>query len=200
LSVFRSEPASWAGDNPYIRLYHDGKLNAVASYFRVQYSPHGAGHALFAADGLAKSSEPGRRIWLTDNIALGVWLMTNLVHRFTGFADLTDLEPSALRDATFATADRGASGRAEKITGSGVEVELQWTDLREPVYVEFAHPRLPYTLLSLFVPASGGRVEVDGAPLEGAVAIEQFHGRELSSSCLALAETWLADPERSGDE
>lgn len=192
--MIRSEKPLWGGDNPYIRLFEDASSgpSSVGSFFRVQYSPAGSGHVALLSTGLA-TSQPDVYC-LTDNEALAQFLVTSIVHRFTGFDGVINAQDPPITVARFETAP-GSNGVVERAAASDVEIEYAWLDLGDPFYVEFVHPKLPYRLFSLFVPAAEATLTLNGRRLDGTVAPDKVEGKSVTSACLALAESWVSDQE-----
>lgn len=195
--MLRSGRPLWAGDNPYIRLFDSGRpsrLLSVGSFFRVQYSPVGAGHVVLLSTDL--DSERPRVLCLADNRDLGSFLCSSIAYRFTGFDGVLRPDELEVESATFETVSHpGSHDVHERAISAQHQLDLRWSGLGEPFYVEFVHGKLPYRLLSLFVPASTATIALDGTELPGEPAEDIVEGRGATTACLALAETWLAEPE-----
>lgn len=195
--MLRTGNPLWAGDNPYIRLFdpeRPGRLLGVGSFFRVQYSPVGSGHVALLSTGL--DGERPRVRCLADNPELGNFLFSSIAHRFTGFDGVLSPGELEVESAEFETiSSPGDQDVVEQATSARHQLELRWSGLGEPFYVEFVHGKLPYRLFSLFVPASTGAITLDGDVLPGEPGSDVVEGRTITTACLALAETWLSEAE-----
>jgi len=193
--LLRSETVLWAGDNPYIRLFDKpdgGHLQTVGSFFRVQYSPAGTGHVLFVSTSL--DTESPAVLCLSDNEALARFLFSAIAHRFTGFDGILAPDQLQVTRAEF-TSDQSPTSLIERARSTDTVVELGWHDIGSPLYVELVHGKLPYRLFSLFIPAKAGTVTIDGVNMAGVAVADNLEGRLGTTACLALAETWVAEPD-----
>jgi hypothetical protein len=132
---------SWSGENHGIESFVDGtRFAAHASFYRVQISPHGIGHALFLL------SDPGAvgqgPVCLTDAPELARWLEAGFQQHFG-----TEESRAALRcvavhaDATFDRSGDPALEYIERVRAPGLEVDLIWSRPREPIPADVPPPR-----------------------------------------------------------
>lgn len=193
--MLRTGSPLWAGDNPYIRLFdteRPSRILSVGSFFRVQYSPVGSGHVALLSTGL--DGERPSVLCLADNRDLGNFLFSSIAHRFTGFDGVLTPGELEVESARFETiSGPGDEDVVERATSSRHQLELHWSGLGEPFYVEFVHGKLPYRLFSLFVPAATATIRLDDRLLPGEPDSDVVEGRRITTACLALAETWLAE-------
>ena len=105
----------WSGENPGILLKQDpdGPLSAVGLFFRIFYSPEGRGSALLLFENpQADDSRPDAvNAMITDNEAMGKYLMTSFIGKLPAFRDLPAFESTRfvkLRES-YATGDPGSA-------------------------------------------------------------------------------------------
>ena len=89
----------WTGENPgiYLKETADGPYTCLASFFRVFYSPHGPGHALFLLWD-AQSEHPYNACY-SDNERLAEYLRDESLVHFTTFRGNPLLDGLPLRRA-----------------------------------------------------------------------------------------------------
>lgn len=188
----------WTGENPGLYLKAGGQYTCLASPFRVLYSPHGAGHATFLLSdpaGVGRSDGPGN-ICLTDNLALGRWLLDTFVRNyphFRGNAALTQLE--WIDGASFERRGDARTSYGERVIAPGLTIDLEWTHLLEPSMITLARELAPtghHALFAVLIPAQSASVTINGRRLPGESFEWRFHERDISSAYLTWSETWVA--------
>lgn len=185
--VFHDEAVVLAGANNWMMTYgsvpEDGPVGHV-SHWKVDYSPYGAGSALFLGTGT------DRRI-ISDNIAMAAWISKNLLPADSPYADDgIDIESGSFSERN----DVPHSYGIEAVTATGT-VRASWSELSSPVwgYTE-AEGSDQYTHSATYVPAMQVEVRVDDAVLDGVAVAEDWFGRASSSCFLALTEVWKRAP------
>jgi len=180
-------PVVVSGDNPGMTLYDGDRRVAVVSYWNVELSAAGVGHALVAW------TDRGGAFVLTDAPAVATFVVERLTRHFPEFEGI-DLSEVDQLEARFA-AELGPGGLAVRASGSRA-VEALWSEpmtarlVRWPGF-ELGEGRLDLTLTLL--PCREAQLSVDGTPLAGSPRVEELGERPRSSAFIALAETWT-DP------
>ena len=189
--TIRPGEVAWSGDNSGIYLKHDpdGAYVTRASYFRVTYSPHGAGSALVLLSGATN-------VCLHDNEALARWLVTDFARHFPQFEaspEMGRLDYVRL-DAHRSEGD-ARGGSRERFAGPGLEVDLRWAPAGDAFFVVLPPERSAtgrHEMYSLFFDVWEASVRLDGRRLPGRVTERTLHGRPAPTSFQALSETWVA--------
>jgi hypothetical protein len=183
----------WTGENPgiYLKEAEDGPYTAVASFFRVIASPHGAGHALF----LITEAKGGLNAILADNRPLAEYLRAHFVSSFASFKGHPALPGLPVRPAAvMPPAGDARAAWTESMAGDGVRVSLTWSGLGEPFLVEIPRDRSAtgaHELFSVFIEAERADLVVNGVRIPGRVTPRDFQGRRSSNAFLAFSETWV---------
>ena len=176
-----------SGENSFVRLGEsvDAEPTAEMSHWRVVASPKGCGHVLFAKSVLS-DNEP--RIY-SDNFALARWLQegiqASMRDTYSGHVQIIDAEFSKSGDML--------TSWVEYVASRVDEIMLCWYDFMEPVQVAnqpFENPDQPHGVYSLLIPAMRAELSINGATVPGKVLPRDLFGREGTSCCLALSETW----------
>jgi hypothetical protein len=198
-SAILPDPIDWSGDNPciYLRDRADGPYTALASWFRVAVSRHGAGHALVVV------ADPQRAgVWpevatfcLADNPRLARDLVSRFLSRFAAFRDLPSLAamPFLPLDGHEASGDGSHVSRIVA-HGSAIEVDLLWNALGKPFLVDLppqGSATGAHRMLSVFSESADAAIIVNGQRLPGRPFPRPFAGSSMSSAFLASSETWL---------
>ena len=174
------------GENSFIRLAEDGEQTTRTSHWRVLYSPGGAGHVLFIKSDLVD----GVRIY-SDNIALTRWLQEEIESLlFPEFAD----QSIQVIDAEFSRKGDTYTYWTETIENDDDQISLTWHDFLEPFMLTVpagSAPGRPHGVYSCFIPASSGRITVNGQDAGGEVTLEMRGDKQSSTACLAWSETWV---------
>ena len=189
----------WTGENPGILLKGaDGEFSAMALFFRVAWSPAGAGHLLLLY-GSPKSPRGDRsapNVLLGDNHELAEFLMANFIGKLAAFRDAAPFEHMKYEPATAVRSSGDPMGHryAESIAGQGLCVELVWEQLEPPVALELTPEQTgtkEHVMFTLLVPAKHARILVNGTQLDGTVGKRVQAGLETTTAFLYFAETWI---------
>lgn len=191
----------WSGDNPGIYLKDEhGAWQALAVYFRIVASPHGAGSgAIVIGSPMTSAGHPDvPNLCLSNNEPLMRWLVEHFVSRFASFRGVAGLPAMAYLAAdAFQTSGDGRRYHQESLRGQGASVTLRWQSLRPPFAVDVP-PAMSATgkhqMYSVFIEAAQGTIEVDGKRLPGKVIERDFLDRRMSTAFLAFSETWITPP------
>ena len=180
-----------SGENPVIRLLDkpDGTPLAVASFWRIIWSPVGAGHVCYVTTGDGKS--PGDlRVALVDNQKLFDYLTNDIL----GTYDKSYLErPFKTIQATFSKSGDALTDWKEVCRSEQYTVELVWRDFYPAFQLDTptGGPRNPFGLTSLFIPAKSADLIVNGKKISGNVYPQMLGPAQSSSAFLAFSETWI---------
>ena len=188
----------WSGENPgmYLKDSADGPFTALVSYFRVVLSPHGPGHAvMFLTDPAAPTQEAGHiNATYTDNPALASYLIEEFAQYFGTFKPVPGLKDLPIKSASnFVRSGDTQSTYSESADTDDGKIELSWSDMSEPFFVEYmpaSSATGKHEMFSLFVTAGScsakiGNVEAKGSPQPRVMA-----GKESTTAFLAFSETW----------
>jgi hypothetical protein len=187
----------WTGENPGLYLKAGGQYTCLASPFRVLHSPHGPGHAVFLLSdpaGVGRSDGPGN-VCVTDNLALGHWLLDTFVRQyphFRGNAALAHLE--WIIGSSFTRHGDTRTSYRERVVAPGLTIDFEWIHLQEPSMVTLARELAPtgrHALFAVLIPALGASVSMNGRRLPGDPFEWRFHDRDISSVYLTWSETWV---------
>lgn len=180
-----------SGENPVIRLLDkpDGTALAVASFWRIIWSPVGPGHVCFVTTGDGKA--PGDlRIALTDNQKLFDYLTNEVL----GTYDKSYQErPFTTMRASFSKSGDALAEWREVCRSDQYTVELVWRDFHPPFQLDTPSggPRNPFGVTSLFIPAKAADVIVNGKKIAGTVYSQMRGPAQSSSAFLAFSESWI---------
>jgi len=180
------------GENPFIRLSsRDGDPNSTdASYWRILFSPKGAGHVLYLKSELTSNRW---RIW-TDNIAMTHWLQSTVQGMLN--PELKDLS-IPVTDALFSRHGDVRDFWTERVSAPGEEVALTWHDIGEPLLLHTQpnqppNPR-PYGVCTVLIPAASARLTLNGVAATGRAWPREREGKPFSTCALAFSES-LTEP------
>ncbi|MGD9762420.1 MAG: hypothetical protein AB7V27_01715 [Candidatus Binatia bacterium] len=183
----------WSGDNPLIVLKSGpGQPDATAvSFFRVDFSPAGSGHAAFILTELAGG--PGRiNACYTDRAALGTWLRDTVMVTLPEFQQ-HDVRAAVVKPARFASLGDTRSSWTELLSTDDGEIRLTWSGLERPFKIEVAKGAvacIPYSLETLVYRADTAEVSIGGRTAPGQVIRDRAGDDVQSTAFLALSETW----------
>lgn len=193
---------AWSGERSEIRLRAGDAAGPMALLLRVVLSPHGRGHlaVLLGAPGQRAGWPDAPNLVLSDNHALGSWLMADFVSRLPGWRDAAALADCTWRDCReVATDAAGFPGELrETLSGDGVRLELRWQELGDPVAVETAATASltgRHDMYGVGVEAGAAAILLNGEALAGTLGSTPWHGRSGSGARLSLSETWVSPPE-----
>ena len=176
------------GENPFIRLSEtdDGPVTTEASLWRIILSPGGPGHVLFLHSELTDDEV---RVY-SDNIAMTRWLQATVQGSLSAaFGDRS----LPVVEAEFAHRGDVRSFWTETVTTPYEDISLTWYDLGEPLLLHTqpnAAPERPYGVNTLFLPAAGARLTLDGVQAAGRPWPRERDGRAFSTCALAFSESW----------
>lgn len=182
------------GENPFIRLAETdgGPVTTDASFWRILLSPAGPGHVLFLKSELT-NDQP--RVY-SDNITMARWLQQEIMGRIsTVFGDVS----LPVRQSYCQSSGDLRSFWTETIwsrneDGERDRIALTWYDLQEPFLIHSqagSSPQRPHGVCSLFVPALGARVTLNGRHASGKPFPRDREERRSSTCSLAFSESWL---------
>ena len=184
-----------SGENPVIRLLmkEGGTPTTEASFWRVVYSPAGAGHVLFLRSGIDADNptrQSGLRIAFTDNEKLAEYLGKEIMSAFNKvYAD----DPFPVQKATFRKNGNTLTEWKETVKSRKYTIQLVWKDFAEPFQLDTpAGGRTnPYGIASLFIPARAAEVIINGKKAPGRPFPTRRGRMENSTAFLAFSETWV---------
>ena len=190
----------WSGENPgiYLKAEADGDYTALALFFRVVLSPHGRGSAglVLAEPGKSAGWPAECNFLMTDNQAMMRWIVDGWVRKMPTFRGRAALDAMTWLDLDSVSKNPGnlRDRYSETLRGSGVTLEMVWSDLGAPIPVEVtreASATGEHEMYSVFLEAQAAEIRVNGTALPGRVRQRQFFGRTMSTAFLAFSETWL---------
>jgi hypothetical protein len=198
----------WTGENPGIYLKHsadDESYCLLSLFFRVALSPYGKGHAaiVLGAPDEAKGWPDASNFIITDNQRMMRWIVDGWVARmptFVGRAGLQHMSWLNLDSVQRQPGDLKTDYR-EILRGSGVTLEMHWSDMGDPIPVEVTvenSATKAHEMYSVFLEAKSAAVSVNGTQLPGSVQSRQFFGRTMSTAFLAFSETWVTPVNLQG--
>lgn len=189
----------WSGDNPGIYLKHagDGPFVALSLFFKVVLSPHGRGTAML----ILGEPDTGRgwpdvpNVFITDNQALGRYLLDNFVLNMPTFRGKAGLEGAKVLPLTAShTGGDPRTRYSETVQSGDLIAEMVWDQLGAPFAVEVNADQSAtgtHEMYSIFIEAKAASLTLDGKRLPGQVANRQLFGRTISTAFLAFSETWV---------
>ena len=187
------------GENPGIRLLdkEGGKVLTAVSYWRIIWSPVGAGHICFVTTGDGKS--PGDlRVAFVDNPKLHDFLSQQVTGTFDASiaerpftvvqSNFTDPGQGTFSDSGDTMTERRVTFTSDKYT-----VALVWRDFYEPFQLDtpVGGGRNPFGVTSLFIPAKSADVVINGKKANGNVYPQKRGPVQSSSAFLAFSESWV---------
>jgi hypothetical protein len=188
----------WSGDNPGIYLKDDmGEWQSLAVYFRVVTSPHGAGSGIvvLAAPREASGWPAKQNLCISTNEPLLRWLVSDFVAKFASFRGMPGLQAMTYMDAKETrTNGDGNTFHEETMEGAGVSASLRWEIFSTPFAADVPPEQSStgvHRMLSVFVEAATGSIQVNGTYLPGKIIERDFLGRRMTTSFLAFCETWI---------
>ena len=176
------------GDNSLLTLQLEpgGENTTNASYWWVRYSPKGDGHVLFLTSDLLDN----QTYIYSDNIALARWLQRE-IERAAPFSD----ENIPILEADFESEGDMRDWWTERCFSQDTDISLTWYDFGTPYAWHPAPGTLslgrPHGVYSMFIPADGARLLVNGVPAQGTPFPVDRSGTASSTSCLAIGEIWV---------
>ena len=179
------------GQNPFMMLFTgDGPPSTVVSFWRVHFSPAGAGHALYARSELTGGVP---RIY-ADNVELARYIQSELYAnnaRPFGFFAPPDI---AVTDATFAQSGDPRTSLTETARTANDEIALTWSEFlpafKGATAANAAEGR-GHGHYALYIPAQRARLAINGKVAAGEPRASKREERDNSSAGLAWSETWV---------
>ena len=192
----------WSGENPGILLKTDpdGPFSAMALFFRINYSPAGRGQALLLFEDPQNndSTSSVRNVMISDNRALADYLIENFIAKLAAFSGAPAFSAMQhVQASSILTRGDHRSVYTETINTDDFTVELEWSELGEPIALELSpdltgpKDREMYTLL---VEAKKASIRIDGKALPGTPAPRVQAGIDTTTAFLYFAETWIEPP------
>ncbi|MBI4276810.1 MAG: hypothetical protein HY660_00015 [Armatimonadetes bacterium] len=177
------------GENPFIRLSETdgGPITTDASFWRILFSPGGPGHVLFLISELTGGAP---RIY-SDNIQMTRWLQKEI--QGTINPTFGNLETPVV-ETIFKSSGDLRSFWTETAQSRDEEVMLTWYDLGEPFLMHSqpgSNPQRPHGVCTVFIPAGGVRLTLNGRFAAGRAWPRTRDGRKFSTCALAFSESWL---------
>jgi len=187
----------WSGENPGIYLKTDANADytTLALFFRVVLSRKGRGTAalILGAPDQNAGWPDAPNFLITDNQQMMRWIVDGWVTKmptFRGRAGLSGMRWLGLDSCVRRPSDL-TSHYSEVLSGSGVQLEMNWRDLGAPI---------PDEMYSVFQEAQQADIIVNGTALSGEVSGREFFGRPMSTAFLAFSETWVTPANVTPDD
>ena len=189
----------WTGENPGILLRGpDGNFSAMSLFFRVAWSPAGAGQLLLL---YGDPNDAGRgvsapNVLMGDNGRLAEFLMQEFIGRLAAFRDAPPFHGLEYRPARSIRSSGDPMGRryTETVAGDDLAIELVWEDLETPRALELVPEQTGtgrHVMFTVLVPARRARILVNGRQLPGEVGTRVQAGVETTTAFLYFSETWI---------
>jgi hypothetical protein len=196
----------WSGENPgiYLKTDNKGDYTTLALFFRVVLSRKGRGTAalVLGAPDENKGWPEVPNFILTDNQQMMRWILDGWVTKmptFKGRAGLSGMSWLGLDSCARRPTDLKKE-YTEVLNGSGLQLEMHWRELGEPIPVELNRENSAtgkHEMYSVFQEAQQADIVINGTALPGGVSGREFFGRPMSTAFLAFSETWVT-PANSG--
>lgn len=186
------------GENSFLRIgeSEDADPTAEISHWRVHASSRGTGHVLFAKSVLS-NSQP--QIY-SDNFGLARWLQEGIQASMRDTYSGGDIP---LIEAEFSKSGDTLTTWYEYIETLDEHITLAWYDFLEPIIVAnqpFENPDQPHGVYSVLIPARRAQITISGETVPGLVLPRDLFGKEGTTCCLALSETWTIPPDHEWAE
>ncbi len=187
------------GENPGIRLLdkEGGKVLTAVSYWRIIWSPVGAGHVCFVTTGDGKSPDDLRTAFV-DSRKLYDFLSQQIMGTFdTSIKErpftVVQSEFSDPGQGTFSESGDSMMERRVKFHSEKYTAVLIWRDFYEPFQLDtpVGGGRNPFGVTSLFIPAKSADVILNGKKAAGNVYPQKRGPVQSSSAFLAFSESWV---------
>jgi hypothetical protein len=181
-----------SGQNPYMMLVSrpGGEVTTTVSFWRVNFSPVGAGHVLFLR---APITHGVARLY-TDSICVARYIQEEIYANntvpFGHFADL-GLNPV---DAHFEQRGDARSQITERVTTRSEFISLSWYHFLPPYKggtAADAALNRGHGHYALYIPARRVRLAINDVEEPGTPTARVREGRETTSAALSWAETWV---------
>lgn len=173
------------GNNPAMtqRDQANGKVMSEVNFWRISWSPVGAGHVCFIT--IHEGKHKGVRIAIYDNEELLDYVTNDLMSTLLPTFNQPAYEP---HKGTVTQSGDGKSSVTETCKSEKYNVELTWGGLQQPVWAEWTpSPESIVEMTFAMVQASSTSIVVNGEKAPGAY----FQSGMFPAAYLALNETWL---------
>jgi hypothetical protein len=179
------------GQNPFMMLFSgDGPPSSIVSFWRVHFSPAGAGHALYVRSELTHGAP---RIY-SDNVPMARYIQSEIYannSRPFGFFAALGID---VADAVFSQSGDPRSALTETVRTAGDEIVLTWSGFL-PAFkggtAASAAEGRGHGHYALYIPAQHARFAINGKVAAGEPRPAKRDGRDNSSAGLAWSETWV---------
>ena len=177
------------GENPFIRLSETpgDPFTTDASLWTINYSPGGAGHALFIRSELTDNQW---RIY-SDNAEMVEWLQKTVQGMLNPESASGGI---AITEAVFSQQGDLRNGWSQTVCSDAEEVSLAWSKLIEPLLMAHHEPaQLPerkYGASVVMIPALEAVLTLNGRRATGHAWPCKYDGRPFSTASLAFSESW----------
>ena len=178
------------GENPFIWLSEtpDGPRTSEASLWTINWSPKGAGHALFVRSELTD----GRWRIYADNVELVRWMQSTIQGMLVPeTADQTI--PTRL--ATFSHNGDTRTTWSHTIHGETEEIVMTWHDMGQPLLVSDNEPvteppERPYGVSAVMIPATRAELSINGKQAKGEIWQTSLDDHAFATAALSFSESW----------
>ena len=182
------------GENPFIRLAatEGGPITTDASLWTINYSPQGAGHALFIQSEL---TDARWRIY-SDNVPMVRWLQETV----QGMLNPTTADNKIpVVAARFSRDGDLHSGWTQSLHADDDEIVLHWSDLLPPLMMAHQQPsQAPDRLYGanvVMIPARRAELTMNGNKAAGQPWPCRYDDQPFSTAALAFSESWRESAE-----
>ena len=186
----------WSGENPIILLKPsaDAQETTAVGFFRVDYSPHGSGHAAFVISDLGGQGAPADRVFAcyTDNEPVATWIRGGTIGMLPEFAN-HDLSDIPIRPGRFSGLGDTRGSWTEIISTPDGEIRLTWSKLGPPfnlIVPVGVVESIKHEINTCVYPAEAAEVVINGRAAAGRPWPDKIGGQAHSTAFLALSETW----------
>jgi hypothetical protein len=175
----------------------------MALFFRIVYSPEGAGHALLLyEDPMRAASLPEtHNVMVSDNEPMARYLMANFIGKLPSFGGVPGFPAVQYLALDQVAAGGDARSRyTESLRAGDLRVELVWDDLGAPVALELPVEETgtkEHEGFTVLVESRTASILVNGRALPGRPVPRVQAGLETTSAFLYFSETWIWPPAAS---
>ena len=177
------------GENPFIRLTETegAPFSTDASLWTINWSPRGAGRALFIQSELTQ----GRWRIYSDNAPMVRWLQATV----QGMLNPATADSAiAIVRASFTQEGNLQSRWTQSVHAEGDEIVLTWSDLLPPLTMAHPQPSQPpdrnYGANVVMMPARRAELTMNGRTAAGQPWPCRYDGQPFSTAALAFSESW----------
>ncbi|HPH97172.1 MAG TPA: hypothetical protein PKW33_11145 [Anaerolineaceae bacterium] len=194
-------PVFVSGENPCLTLVdpETDRTTAVVSYWNVELSPWGLGHALVLwLEPGAAAPELGQGAIFTDNQPLARALVERLTQHFQEFRGMALLDLPIVEAECRQTFNGEHYRAVAQALDSLVEVEWeQILDRKQVNWPGFPAGEAAYDLTTVICPVGAGGLRLNGLAVGGTVqtVTSESGSPPASSAFMAFSETWIGPLE-----